>query len=69
LDAARRAEQELDVVVVVIKKTSAEYAELADKPPCPSVMVNGTFISKGNLITYEELKAAIQSNSKQEGGI
>ncbi len=51
-------------MIVVIKKTSPEFAELADKPPCPSVMVNGTFISKGNVVTYEELKAALQGSAE-----
>ncbi len=51
-------------MIEVIKKTSVEYAALPDKPACPAVMVNGKFISKGNLVTYEELKAAIKKESR-----
>jgi len=44
---------------VIIKKTSPEYASLAEKPPCPSVMVDGRFIAKGDPVTYEQLRTAI----------
>jgi hypothetical protein len=50
---------------VVIKKTSSEYGALADRPPCPSVAVDGRVISKGNLVTYEEIRAATLSNDKE----
>ncbi len=50
-------------MIEVIKKTSPEYAALPDKPVCPAVMVNGRYISKGNLVTYDEIKAAIQKDS------
>ncbi len=50
-------------MIEVIKKTSAEYAALPEKPACPAVMVNGRFISKGSLVTYEELKTAIQKGN------
>ena len=47
----------------MIKKTSSEYAAEKDPPPCPSVMVNGRFIARGKVVAYEELKAAILSDS------
>ncbi len=50
-------------MIVIIKKTSAEFAALADQPPCPSVMVDDRFIAKGSLVTYEELKKAILSEN------
>lgn len=51
----------MGAALVIIKKTSPEYASLADKPPCPSVMVDGKFIAKGDLVTYDQLKDAILS--------
>jgi hypothetical protein len=46
---------------VVIKKTSPEYTALQDKPPCPSVAVDGKFIARNDIVTLEQLKTAIQS--------
>ena len=60
-DAARRAAQEFGAEIVVIKKTSPEYAALQDKPPCPSVAVDGKFIARNDMVTLEQLKTAIQS--------
>ena len=62
LEAAGRAEQELNVQTVVIKKTSREYSQLKDPLPCPSVVVNGRIIARNNTITYQGLKAAIQGD-------
>ncbi len=58
-EAAGRAEKELGAELVIIRKTSPEYAALVDKPPCPSVMVDGKFIAKGDPVTYEQLRTAI----------
>jgi hypothetical protein len=58
-EAAGRAETELGTELVIIKKTSPEYALLTDKPPCPSVIVKGKFIAKGDVVTYEQLRTAI----------
>jgi len=59
MDAVGRAEKEFGAEIRVIKKTSKEYATEKDPPPCPSVMVNGRFIAKNEMVTYEALKAAI----------
>ncbi len=34
---------------------------MGEKPPCPSVKVNDRFISKGELVTFDQMKAALQS--------
>jgi hypothetical protein len=47
----------------VIKKTSPEYAALQDRPPCPSVAVDGKFIAMNDVVTLEQLKTAIQSKA------
>jgi hypothetical protein len=72
MEAARRAEKELDAEIVVIKKTSKEYSQEKDSPACPSVMVNGRMISPSfaligpNVVTYEDIKAAIASSRGSE---
>lgn len=58
-EAARRAEKELDAEIVIIKKTSAEYASLREQPPCPSVAVNGRFLAKNDIVTFEQLADAL----------
>jgi len=63
MDAAGRAEKEFGAQIVVIKKTSKEYGQEKDPPPCPSVAVNGRFIARNDTITYEALKTAILSDS------
>ena len=60
-EAAGRAGKELDVEIIIMKKTSSEFAALQEKPPCPSVSVNGNFIAKNDVVTFEQLKIAIQS--------
>ncbi len=60
--AAGQAAKELGAEIKVIKKTSPEYAAEKNPPPCPSVMVNNTFIAKNDTVTYEALKAAINSS-------
>ena len=59
MESAGRAEKELGAEVVVIKKTSKEYASEKDAPPCPSVKIDDCFIVKRGLITYDQLKAAV----------
>jgi len=46
---------------MVIKKTTQEYAVLQDKPPCPSVAVDGKFIARNDIVTLEQLKTAIRN--------
>ena len=64
-EAAGRAETELGAELVIIKKTSPEYAALVDKPPCPSVMVDGKFLAKGDLVTFEQLRTAIPGSASE----
>lgn len=59
MDSARRAERELGAHVIVISKSSKEYAAEKDAPPCPSVKVDHGFLVKRGLIAYEQLKAAL----------
>jgi hypothetical protein len=67
-EAAGRAEKELGAQVIIIKKTSPEYANEKDPPPCPSVKVNGTFIAKNDIVSYEALKDALLSDSGRKEG-
>jgi len=62
-EAAGRAEKELGAQIVIVKKTSPEYAKEKDPPPCPSVMVNGRLIAKNDIVFYEALKDALVSDS------
>ena len=57
--AAREVEKECGVAIVVIKKTSPEYDALQERPACPSVAVNGMLIAKNDIVTVEQLRAAI----------
>ncbi len=59
--AAGQAEKELGAELKVIKKTSPEYAAEKNPPPCPSVKVNEKFIAVNDVVTFDALKAAIQS--------
>lgn len=63
MEAAGRAEKELGAQILVIKKTSMEYGQEKDPPPCPSVMVNGRFVARNDTVTYPALKTAIMSDS------
>jgi hypothetical protein len=63
MDAAREAEKEFGAQLIVIKKTSPEYAEEKDPLPCPSVVVNGRSIARNDIITYASLKTALLSDS------
>lgn len=63
MESARWAEKELGAETRTIKKTSQEYAQEKDPPPCPSVMVNGRFIVKNDIISQEALKAAIEKEA------
>jgi hypothetical protein len=64
LDAARRAAQEFGAEIRTVKKTSAEYAAENDAPPCPSVMVDGTFIVRDGTAGYEQLAAALAGGGR-----
>ncbi len=63
MEAAGRAEKELDAHVQVIKKTSPEYARAKEQFPCPSVLVNGRIIARNDTITFQGLKAAIEGET------
>jgi len=67
-EAAGRAEKELGAQIVIVKKTSPEYAKEKDPPPCPSVMVNGRLIAKNDIVSYEALKDAILRDSGRKEG-
>jgi hypothetical protein len=64
MDAARRAHEELGADVVVIKKTSKEYAQEKDPPPCPSVKVNDRIIARNDTVTYEALKTELADDTE-----
>lgn len=63
MEAAGQAEKEFGAEIVVIKKTSKEYSQEKDAPPCPSVAVNNRFIAKNDTVKYEALRTAILSDS------
>ncbi len=65
MEAAGRAETELGAEIRIIKKTSNEYRMEKDPPPCPSVMVNGTFIGRKEIVKFEAMKAAIEKDSRR----
>ncbi len=56
MQAAERLRDEIGLDLVVIKKTSEEYASSKDQPPCPSVAVGDRFVVKDGTIGYDELK-------------
>ncbi len=58
-EAAGRAEKEFSTQIVIIKKSSPEYAWEKDPPPCPSVKVDDRLIVINDIVTYEGLKSAI----------
>ncbi|MDA8100992.1 MAG: hypothetical protein M0042_15345 [Nitrospiraceae bacterium] len=64
MQAAGQAEKEFGAEIVIIKKTSPEYAREKDPLPCPSVAVNGKAVARNDVITAEALRDAILS----EGG-
>lgn len=59
MQAAGQAEKEFGAQIIVIKKTSAEYAREKDPLPCPSVLVNGSVIVKNDIIDYTSLRTTI----------
>ena len=63
MEAAGRAEKEFGAEIVVIRKTSKEYVQEKDAPPCPTVIVNGRIIAKNDTATYQSLKTALLSDS------
>lgn len=64
LTAACEAEKEFGANIVVIKKSSPEYSAEKDPPPCPSVMVNGRFIARNDIASYEALQAALSDDQE-----
>ncbi len=63
MEAAGRAEKEFSAQIVVIKKTSPQYARLKDPLPCPSVVVNERIIARNAAVSYDALKAALESEA------
>lgn len=61
-EAAGRAEKEFGALIIVIKKTSPEYAHEKEPLPCPSVVLNGRVIARNDTTTYEALKTALISH-------
>ncbi len=59
MDAAGRAEKEFGTQIVIIKKSSPEYAREKEPPPCPSVKLDDRSIANNDIVTYEGLKSAI----------
>ena len=60
MQVAGLAAKELGAEIKVIKRSSPEYAAEKDPPPCPSVMVNGRFLARNDVVTYEMLKGAME---------
>jgi hypothetical protein len=58
-DAARRAEQEVGAEIREIRKTSREYGEEKNPPPCPSVAADGRLIAINDVVSVEALKDAL----------
>ena len=59
MQAAGLVAKEFGAEIKIIKKSSPEYAAEKDPPPCPSVMVNGQFIAKNDIVTFDALRDAI----------
>ena len=64
-EAARRAAREFGAQIVIIKKTSPEYAKEKDPPPCPSVKMNEKFLARNDIVSYESLKDAILDDNPE----
>ncbi len=64
-EAAGRAAKEFAVEVIIIKKTSPEYASENNPLPCPSVVLNGKVLARNDVITYEALKTALEAAARE----
>lgn len=64
--AAREAEKEFGAEIRIIRKTSPEYSQEKDPPPCPSVVVDGKFIARNDTVSYEALKSAMLGDHEGE---
>ena len=64
VEAASLAEKTLGAKLVIIKKTSSEYASEKNPPPCPSVTVNAALIVENGTVTFDQLKEAISKQGK-----
>lgn len=60
MEAARRAEEQFKAEIVTIKKPSMTYLMMKERPPCPSVAVNGRYLVQDGTVTFEEIKSAIE---------
>jgi hypothetical protein len=58
LEEASRAEDELGVEIVVVKKTSPGYRPGVD-PPCPSVVVDSRLLVRDGTATFEQMRDAL----------
>jgi hypothetical protein len=59
MEAARRAEQELQTEIVIISRISQQYEAQSNPPPCPSVALGSRWLVKDGTVTFEDLKSAI----------
>ena len=64
MESARMAETELGAKVVVVSKSSSEYAAMKNAPPCPSVELNGALLAENGTVTFDQIKAALTKMGK-----
>lgn len=62
LKSARKLGETLDFDLVVIKKTSAEYAAEKNPPPCPSVAVDDRFVVTDGVASLEQMREALEQD-------
>ncbi len=53
------AEKEFNAAVIIISKSSQDYLNEINPPPCPSVAVDNSIIAQDGIIAYEDLKSAL----------
>jgi len=59
LDAAKKVQEEYPVHVKVIPKSSEEYQNMQDPPPCPSIFLDGRVLKEYGVMNSEELKGEL----------
>lgn len=63
MEAAGEAAKEFGAQIIIIRKTSAEYAQEKDPLPCPSVLVNDRVTARNDIIAYTSLRTALLSGN------
>jgi len=53
------AEKEFNAAVIIISKSSQDYLNESNPPPCPSVAVDNSIVVQDGIIAYEDLKSAL----------